>query len=113
MASVYLLRLYPRISIIGNYFADLKLKGQQIIESISKVKLNERQVNVFNERINDIKSTITNRDMTEETRRCLERIRKQTGKSLKHWCVTELGEENDRIHLHGIVFGQRAAELVF
>lgn len=56
-------------SIIGNYFADLKLKGQQIIESISKVKLNERQVNVFNERINDIKSTITNRDMTEETRR--------------------------------------------
>ncbi len=56
-------------SIIGNYFADLKLKGQQIIESISKVKLNERQVNVLNERINDIKSTITNRDMTEETRR--------------------------------------------
>ena len=45
-------------------------------------------------------------------RRCLERIRKQTGKSLKHWCVTELGEENDRIHLHGIVFGQRAAELI-
>ena len=42
----------------------------------------------------------------------LKRIRKQTGKSLKHWCVTELGEENDRIHLHGIVFGQRAAELI-
>ena len=56
-------------AIIGNYFADLKLKGQQIVESISKVKLNERQVNVFNERINDIKSTITNRDMTEEMRR--------------------------------------------
>ena len=36
----------------------------------------------------------------------------QTRKSLKHWCVTELGEENDRIHLHGIVFGQRAAELI-
>ena len=45
-------------------------------------------------------------------RRCLERIRKQTGKSLKHWCVTELGGENDRIHLHGIVFGQRAAEVI-
>ena len=43
-------------------------------------------------------------------RRCLERIRKQTGKSL--CIVTELGEENDRIHLHGIVFGQRAAELI-
>lgn len=56
-------------AIIGNYFADLKVKGQQIIESNSKVKLNERQLNVFDETIKDIKSTITNRDMTEETRR--------------------------------------------
>lgn len=56
-------------AIIGNYFADLKVKGQQIIESNSKIKLNERQLNVFDETIKDIKSTITNRDMTEETRR--------------------------------------------
>lgn len=56
-------------AIIGNYFADLKVKGQQIIESNSKVKLNERQINVFDETINDIKSIVTNRDMTEEARR--------------------------------------------
>lgn len=56
-------------AIIGNYFADLKVKGQQIIESNSKVKLNERQLNVLDETINDIKSTVTNRDMTEEARR--------------------------------------------
>ncbi len=56
-------------AIIGNYFADLKLKGQQIIESTSRVKLNERQLNVFDETINDIKSMITNRDLTEEARR--------------------------------------------
>lgn len=56
-------------AIIGNYFADLKVKGQQIIESNSKVKLNERQLNVFDETINDIKSTVTNRDMTEEAKR--------------------------------------------
>ena len=43
-------------------------------------------------------------------RRCLERIRKQTGKSIKHWCVSELGEKNDRIHLHGIIFSQREPE---
>ena len=47
-------------AIIGNYFADLKVKGQQIIESNSKVKLNERQLNVFDATIKDIKSTITN-----------------------------------------------------
>lgn len=42
----------------------------------------------------------------------LERVRKNTGKSMRHWCVTELGEDNDRIHLHGIFFGQRSAELI-
>lgn len=56
-------------AIIGNYFADLKVKGQQIIESNSKVELNKRQLDVFDETINDIKSTVTNRDMTEEARR--------------------------------------------
>ena len=45
-------------AIIGNYFADLKVKGQQIIESNSKVKLNERQLNVLDETINDIRSSI-------------------------------------------------------
>ena len=42
-------------AIIGNYFADLKVKGQQIIESNSKVKLNERQLNVL-----DITTSIQN-----------------------------------------------------
>lgn len=56
-------------AIIGNYFADLKVKGQQIIESNSKVKLNKRQLNVLDETISDIKSTVVNRDMTEEAKR--------------------------------------------
>lgn len=42
----------------------------------------------------------------------LERVRKDTKKSMKHWCVTELGEENDRIHLHGIFFGQKSVEMI-
>lgn len=38
-------------------------------------------------------------------RRFLERWRKTYKKSLKHWCVTELGHEGtERIHLHGIIF---------
>ena len=44
-------------------------------------------------------------------RKFLERCRKKTGKSLKHWCATELGEDRGRIHLHGIFFGNQAAEL--
>lgn len=44
-------------------------------------------------------------------RRWLERVRKKTGKSLKHWFVTELGEEKGRIHLHGFVWAN--AQLIF
>nr|DAG84048.1 MAG TPA: Replication associated protein [Microviridae sp.] len=39
-------------------------------------------------------------------RRCLERIRKNTRKSIKHWFITELGDEKGRIHLHGIICGK-------
>lgn len=56
-------------AIIANYFADLKVKAQQVIESNSKVRLNEKQLKVFDETINDIKSTVTNRDLTEEAKR--------------------------------------------
>ncbi len=38
-------------------------------------------------------------------RRYLERWRKQFGKSLRHWIVTEKGQEGtERIHMHGIVW---------
>ena len=49
---------------------------------------------------------------TKALRLFLERVRKETKKSIKHWCVTELGEKKDRIHLHGIFFGQKSAELI-
>lgn len=48
---------------------------------------------------------------TKAIRWFLERVRKDTGKSIKHWFVTELGEDNDRLHLHGILFDQKAIEL--
>ena len=36
----------------------------------------------------------------------LERIRKETKKSIKHWLTTERGEKNtERYHLHGLVWG--------
>ena len=44
--------------------------------------------------------------LTKAIRLCLERIRKHTGKSVKHWFITELGHNGtERIHLHGIVWG--------
>lgn len=37
-------------------------------------------------------------------RRFLERIRKVTKKSVRHWFITELGERTGRLHLHGFLF---------
>ena len=37
-------------------------------------------------------------------RHWLELIRKRTGKSVKHWVITEKGEDYNRIHMHGIVW---------
>ncbi len=49
------------------------------------------------ERDNDI--------MTKEVRYFLERVRKKTGKSLRHWLITELGHEGtENIHAHGIIW---------
>jgi hypothetical protein len=55
--------------------------------------------------IKECKSKDENDIATYALRMCLERIRKKYGRSVKHWCVTELGEDKDRIHIHGIVWG--------
>lgn len=46
-----------------------------------------------------------NKVACEAVRLFLERYRKKYGVSLRHWFITELGQENtERIHLHGIIF---------
>lgn len=50
---------------------------------------------------------------TKAIRLMLERIRKKTGKSIKHWFITELGhEKTERLHLHGIVWGIGTDKLI-
>lgn len=50
---------------------------------------------------------------TKAVRMFLERCRKANkGKSIKHWFITEKGhEKSKRVHLHGIIYAQRGAEL--
>jgi hypothetical protein len=40
-------------------------------------------------------------------KRFRERWRKKTKKSPRHWLVSELGDKNGRIHMHGIVYGSK------
>lgn len=49
---------------------------------------------------------------TKAVRLMLERIRRKTGKSMKHWFITELGHERtERLHLHGLVWGINSDKL--
>ncbi|AXH76172.1 MAG: replication initiator protein [Microviridae sp.] len=48
---------------------------------------------------------LDNEIATIAVRRFLERWRKEYGRSVKHWLVTELGETNtERLHIHGIIW---------
>ena len=67
----------------------------------------------YNELSNTYNITDDNEIATKAIRLCLERIRKQTGKSIKHWFITELGhEKTERLHLHGIVWGIGTDKLI-
>jgi hypothetical protein len=49
---------------------------------------------------------------TLATRRFLERWRKKTKKSIKHWLITEIGGERyEKIHLHGIIWSKDTKEI--
>ncbi|AXH73651.1 MAG: replication initiator protein [Microviridae sp.] len=51
---------------------------------------------------------LENKMATLAVRRFLERWRKENKTSVRHWLVTELGHNNtERIHIHGIIFGDR------
>lgn len=64
----------------------------------------------FNKLSRKVINRITQNDEEENqvcikaVRMWLERIRAKTGKSVKHWLITEKGEDFGRIHLHGIVW---------
>lgn len=91
-------RLEEELRTNFGYFTTLTISPEKIkeIESITGLKWEENP----------------NEIATKGIRLFLERVRKDTGKSIRHWCVTELGEKKDRIHLHGIFFGQKSAELI-
>lgn len=46
-------------------------------------------------------------------RRFTERWRKEFGKTIKHWLITELGHKNtERVHLHGLLFTDESKEKI-
>lgn len=98
-AREWKIRLAEEIRHEKSYFVTLTIDD----ENLAKIK-NELEIKETKGNENSI--------ATAALRKFLERCRKKTKKSLRHWCVTELGEDNGRIHLHGIFFGENAVQLV-
>lgn len=72
---------------------------------------------IDDENYKKLKVDVDSEDDNEIARRAirlfLERIRKATKKSIRHWFVTEKGhEESKRVHLHGIIWHDDGSELV-
>lgn len=55
----------------------------------------------------------SNQIATVAVRRFLERWRKKFKKSVRHWLVTELGQNNtERVHLHGLLWTEESKEMI-
>lgn len=67
----------------------------------------------LNELVKEFGVTESNYIATKAVRRFLERWRKATKKSVKHWLITELGHQNtERIHLHGIIWTNKDEDFI-
>ena len=86
-AREWSIRITEELKAQFGYFVTLTISPDSMTELMKSEKIEELKYN-------------ENAVAKLAWRRCLERVRKETGKSLRHWCVTELGEDNDRIHLH-------------
>lgn len=74
-----------------NYFITLTFNNETFKNIIEKYEISE-----YNEIV------------TKCVRLFLERVRKETKKSIRHWLITELGQtKTERIHLHGILFSDK------
>lgn len=84
--------------------------GQFITLTFSEQSLSELNKLIIQSRNEYINS---NNIATLAVRRFLERWRKKYKKSLRHWLVTELGQNStERIHLHGIIFTDEDKETI-
>lgn len=66
----------------------------------------DQAINQLSKELNQYSGyTLDNQIATLAVRRFLERIRKKTKKSIKHWLITEIGHNGtENIHLHGLLW---------
>ena len=83
-----------------------KEKGNGVFVTLT---FNEESFEQLSRETNDEENKLA----TRAVRLFLERVRKDTKKSLRHWLTTEKGHTGTkRIHMHGIIWHDRARELI-
>lgn len=90
--------------------------NNKIAHFVTLTYSNEEYSKFFNEHMSDTKLQgydLYNEIATKSVRYFLERWRKDTGKSVKHWLITELGHVGtENIHLHGIIWTNKSPEYI-
>lgn len=77
------------------------------LEEVAKSDIKQIKLKRYEKEID-----IRNETAKIAVRRYLERVRKRTKKSIRHWLVTELGHEGtERIHLHGLIFTEEPEKI--
>lgn len=77
------------------YFVTLTYSNESLVELSKKCESND--VNII---------------ATESMRLFLERWRKKYKRSMRHWFVTELGDDNtERLHMHGIIYAEKPIDV--
>lgn len=104
----YQIRLQEEIRTTHAEFITLTIDEENLKKLSNELKKTNKKLWETAKDIN----ALENETATIALRRFLERCRKQTGSSIKHWCITELGEEKGRIHIHGIFFGQNITTII-
>lgn len=104
----YQIRLQEEIRTSHGEFITLTIDENNLKKMSKELKKENKKIWERAKEINALENEIA----TISLRRFLERVRKETGKSIKHWCITELGEEKGRIHIHGIFFGNEIVEII-
>lgn len=96
------IRLWEEIKTqqIRPWFVTLTISNENLVKIQSRINKNIEGYELDNE------------TATEATRIFLEHHRYKTGKSVRHWLITELGHEGtENIHLHGIIWYNNIEEI--
>lgn len=86
-------------------FVTLTFDEEKLQHYLNKAEKEERKTEIGRNDKRNLAAKIAIRDF-------LERWRKEHGKSVKHWLITELGHKGtERIHLHGIIFTDKKYDI--